>query len=612
MAYTITPTNGQNPIVIADGTINTSTTITLVGKNYPNYGNILDQNLIKLLENSANTSAPYSPITGELWWDSGNRNLNVYTGSAWKTLGSTTTGATAPTSNNNVGDLWWNTSTGTLWGYDNITQEYKLVGPIGGLADIETETLNDGSSNHICLTFKINGVRYMIFSIDAAFSPSPSIDGFQTIYPGLNLVSSAFLANAKFIGITQDSVTLDGLYPNSFVRADQNSSTIGTLSILNNNGLNVGTANQLNLSVLNPNVAITNQTSLGYMNFNVYNGSGQQLDAVDIYPNGNLVCNYDLTVKGQVHFNGSGDLLISTTTPSYDTLSGALQVRGGTGIVGNLNVGGSYNNYVGQLRAQSIVSNSSVNGTTVTASNLVGNIVTPAQGNITSVGTLTGLTCIGTANFNNILMSGTTTLGGAPTASLHATTKAYVDSAIAAGIGGIQFPSVPGVNGTANQVAVFNGSNSVVGSSGLTYTSGSGLVVSALSSLGPINGIQGANLTGSLAVTGTISSTGDITAFASDIRLKTNIENITNALDKVDALVGFTYNWNDLAASMGYNTNERLVGVSAQDVQKVLPEAVKPAPVNKEYLTVQYEKIVPLLIEAIKELRLAVDNLSKK
>ena len=452
----------------------------------------------------------------------------------------------------------------------------------------------------------------MIFSIDAAFSPSPSIDGFQTIYPGLNLVSSAFLANAKFIGITQDSVTLDGLYPNSFVRADQNSSTIGTLSILNNNGLNVGTANQLNLSVLNPNVAITNQTSLGYMNFNVYNGSGQQLDAVDIYPNGNLVCNYDLTVKGQVHFNGSGDLLISTTTPSYDTLSGALQVRGGTGIVGNLNVGGSYNNYVGQLRAQSIVSNSSVNGTTVTASNLVGNIVTPAQGNITSVGTLTGLTCIGTANFNNILMSGTTTLGGAPTASLHATTKAYVDSAIAAGIGGIQFPSVPGVNGTANQVAVFNGSNSVVGSSGLTYTSGSGLVVSALSSLGPINGIQGANLTGSLAVTGTISSTGDITAFASDIRLKTNIENITNALDKVDALVGFTYNWNDLAASMGYNTNERLVGVSAQDVQKVLPEAVKPAPVNKEYLTVQYEKIVPLLIEAIKELRLAVDNLSKK
>ena len=91
-----------------------------------------------------------------------------------------------------------------------------------------------------------------------------------------------------------------------------------------------------------------------------------------------------------------------------------------------------------------------------------------------------------------------------------------------------------------------------------------------------------------------------------------NIENITNALDKVDALVGFTYNWNDLAASMGYNTNERLVGVSAQDVQKVLPEAVKPAPVNKEYLTVQYEKIVPLLIEAIKELRLAVDNLSKK
>ena len=110
----------------------------------------------------------------------------------------------------------------------------------------------------------------MIFSTDAAFSPSPSIDGFQTIYPGLNLASSAFLTNAKFTGLATDSVTVGGIAPSSFIRSDQNASTTGILSILNNSGLNVGTANNLTLAVSTPNVSVTNQTTLGYINFNVH------------------------------------------------------------------------------------------------------------------------------------------------------------------------------------------------------------------------------------------------------------------------------------------------------------------------------------------------------
>jgi hypothetical protein len=109
-----------------------------------------------------------------------------------------------------------------------------------------------------------------------------------------------------------------------------------------------------------------------------------------------------------------------------------------------------------------------------------------------------------------------------------------------------------------------------------------------------------------------LSVTGDITAFASDIRLKTNIEPIENALDKVCKLHGFTYNFNDLAYSLGFTSNQRIAGVSAQDVQAVLPEAVKPAPANPDYLTVQYEKLVPLLIEAIKELSNRLDKLENK
>jgi len=104
----------------------------------------------------------------------------------------------------------------------------------------------------------------------------------------------------------------------------------------------------------------------------------------------------------------------------------------------------------------------------------------------------------------------------------------------------------------------------------------------------------------------------DITAFASDIRLKTDIQIIDNAIEKVKSLSGFTYNFNELGGEQGFDTTIRHSGVSAQEVQEVLPEAVAPAPVNNDYLTVKYEKLVPLLIQAIKEQSDKIEILEKK
>jgi len=112
--------------------------------------------------------------------------------------------------------------------------------------------------------------------------------------------------------------------------------------------------------------------------------------------------------------------------------------------------------------------------------------------------------------------------------------------------------------------------------------------------------------------TGNVSFTGDVTAFASDIRLKTNIEPIENALNKVMKLSGFTYNFNDTAKELGFNPDTRYVGVSTQEVQSVLSEAVKPAPADSKYITVQYEKLVPLLIEAIKEQQSTILTLNER
>ena len=114
--------------------------------------------------------------------------------------------------------------------------------------------------------------------------------------------------------------------------------------------------------------------------------------------------------------------------------------------------------------------------------------------------------------------------------------------------------------------------------------------------------------TAASGTTGEIRATGDITAGYSDDKLKTRLGNIENALDKVSAISGFFYEPNKTAQDLGFEV-KREVGVSAQEVQAIMPEVVVPAPIDNQYLTVHYEKLIPLLIEAIKELRAEVEEI---
>ena len=124
---------------------------------------------------------------------------------------------------------------------------------------------------------------------------------------------------------------------------------------------------------------------------------------------------------------------------------------------------------------------------------------------------------------------------------------------------------------------------------------------------------------GGISTAGAITAGGDITAYSSDRRLKENFRPITNAVEKVVALNGVMYNWNALANKLaGYDRNINIVGLIAQEVELVLPEAVKPAPFDTDengnsksgehYKTIQYEKIVPLLVEAIKEQQATIER----
>ena len=268
MAYTINLTDGSIFATIADGTINTASSMTLVGKNYAGYGEFLDENFIHLLENSSNTTAPTAPLTGQLWWDKTNNLLKVYNGTTFKTISSTTAQSTAPTSNV-VGDLWFDTANDLLKVYDG--SGWLTVGPstVSGTG-VEVVTITDNTSaTHQVIELTVENEVVAIISKDSAFTPQTSINGFTTVRPGITLATSIGNVTQLFQGTATDSQLLDGLDSTQFLRSDTNDFTTGTLSVLNDTGFTVGADQDIKLSVSGTTATISNQTSNGNIAFSV-------------------------------------------------------------------------------------------------------------------------------------------------------------------------------------------------------------------------------------------------------------------------------------------------------------------------------------------------------
>jgi hypothetical protein len=171
--------------------------------------------------------------------------------------------------------------------------------------------------------------------------------------------------------------------------------------------------------------------------------------------------------------------------------------------------------------------------------------------------------------------------------------------------------AVASLTGSANRITITNGSGSITIATPQDIGTGSN----------PQFGSIGIG-TAASGTAGEIRATNQITSYYSDERLKENVVEIKDALEKVMQLRGVTYNANQLAESFGFINKQKQVGVLAADVERVLPEAVKPAPFDimlfesteisksgENYKTVQYERLVPLLIEAIKELNKEIKQL---
>ena len=421
MAYTINLTDGTVFATVNDGTVNTASSMTLVGKNYAGYGEFLDENFIHLLENGANTTAPSSPLTGQLWWDKTNLLLKVYNGSIFKTISAATASASAPASNV-TGDLW----------YDTVNQQVKVytgsgfivVGPAftssEGTTGAIPETINDsGATPHFVTSLYVNNTRVAIVSKDANFTPAaPTVTTFPVIYTGITLTNAG---SPVFAGNATNAQLLDNLDSTDFMRATANTATTGTVRVQNNAGLFVGAANVFNVNTTSTDANVKSDIS-----------------------NGNLVIQANV---GGTTFN------VARALGSNGTFAVANAATVGTtlGVIGNVTGGNLVT--AGQVSATANVTGGNiltaalVQGATVsaTANVIAGNVNTAgritATGNIVSAANISGQFLLG----NGSQLTGLS-LGVSVTQFQNGTTAGQASSPN----GNINF----NVGGTANVVVI--------------------------------------------------------------------------------------------------------------------------------------------------------------
>jgi len=259
MSYTLTVVN-HTPITIQNGATDNTTSLTLVGKNYPNYGQLLQQDLINLLQSWAGASQPVSAVTGQLWWNTTSGALQVYTGASFKNVGGSTVSTTAPTATAIQGDLWFKSDDQQLYVYSGAT--WLLVGPSYSSSQQLTAatalSITDTSSaSHTVLAFYVGNFLTGIISKDPVFTPQATISGFSTINPGYNINTTIFTGaiplSGQLITNAQPYVTSLGtltgltvatpivgsvLYNSATVTtaAQPNITSVGTLTSLNSSG----------------------------------------------------------------------------------------------------------------------------------------------------------------------------------------------------------------------------------------------------------------------------------------------------------------------------------------------------------------------------------------
>jgi hypothetical protein len=331
MAYTINKTDGTIVATITDGTINTSTSLTLFGKSYSGFGEALNENLVKLLENQASTSTPTAPLTGEIWFDTNTSQLKVYDGSAFKPTGGAKSQAAEPSSAS-AGDFFHDTDLDQIYFYTGSA--WQLLGPVFNstqtLSGWLVETIASGGGDKTVSSMYAGNTRVAIVSKET-FTPSVTQTGFASIKAGLTLNSTL---GATFEGTTTSASAIDSTDTTNsaspsaaiqggahFLRSNQADTTTGAITIDADTGLIVGDAQEFSVTVSSNNVTLA-QTSADKdftITTNDSDGGGTKNTMVVTGATGAIAFTGNVSITGNLTVTGSYDTEASTTSTYTDT-----------------------------------------------------------------------------------------------------------------------------------------------------------------------------------------------------------------------------------------------------------------------------------------------------
>jgi hypothetical protein len=269
MAYQVNKFNGETLVNVADGTIDTTTDLRLVGKNYAGYGEVQNENFVHLLESFANTTAPPKALTGQIWYDSNsaNKKLKYYDGARWKVAGGAEASASAPTGLS-TGDFWWDTTAKQLYAWTGT--EFTLIGPeaspdLGSSiisAAVVKGTIATDVGPHTVLKViaddKVVGIfSRTAFTLDATQN---AIDDFTVIKKGFTLAKSiSGVSTDDYVmwGTAQNANQLGGVPAANFLQVGDNEFVEEVA--FKDPGFTVGDGNDLRVRVLSDDVVIENR-----------------------------------------------------------------------------------------------------------------------------------------------------------------------------------------------------------------------------------------------------------------------------------------------------------------------------------------------------------------
>ena len=311
MAYTINRTDGTIVTTITDGTVDNTTSLQLFGKSFSGFGEGLNENLVKLLENAASTSAPTAPLKGELWFDTTTNQLKVYDGTSFKPTGGAKTSATQPTSPS-AGDLWHDSSNDQLFLYTGSA--FLLVGPVftsgQTLSGFQIETLASSGGNKVVASMYAGNTRVAILSKET-FTPSVTQSGFAQIKAGFTLNSTL---GAVFEGTNTQASAIDVsgttntsgtlIAGGNFLRADAADTTTGRITIDSDDGLVVGDAQELSVTVSSNDITVAQTSQDKDIKFTVNDGGVTKTPLTLTGADGGIDMTGDLTITGNLIISG--------------------------------------------------------------------------------------------------------------------------------------------------------------------------------------------------------------------------------------------------------------------------------------------------------------------